>query len=218
MVKKMILFTLKTIFWVCVAGFVLLAVSKIYMLVSTAKRIKTLDDARNAPAAVVFGAGLRRDGSPTLILEDRVETAVQLYKSGKVKKLLMSGDNRFLDYNEPASMRQYAIGLGVPEEDIVLDYAGRSTYDTCYRARAIFGLNQAILVTQSFHLPRAIYTCSALGMDVTGVKANLKHFQKVSILYWNFREVFATLNALWDVHVSHPLPVLGDQEPIFPNP
>lgn len=214
----MILFTLKTIFWVCVAGFVLLAVSKIYMLVSTAKKIKTLEDASNAPAAVVFGAGLRRDGSPTLILEDRVETAVQLYKSGKVKKLLMSGDNRFLDYNEPASMRQYAIGLGVPEEDIVLDYAGRSTYDTCYRARAIFGLNQAILVTQSFHLPRAIYTCSVLGMDVTGVKANLKHFQKVSILYWNFREVFASLNALWDVHISHPLPVLGDQEPIFPNP
>jgi len=104
--------------------------------------------------AIVFGAGLQRDGTPSAVLRDRVATAASLYFEGKVQKLLMSGDNRFLDYNEPGSMKAYAISLGVPGEDIVLDYAGRRTYDTCYRAREIFGLDEAILVTQTYHLPR----------------------------------------------------------------
>ena len=109
------------------------------------------------PVVIVFGAGLRRDGTPTTVLRDRVETAAELYRQGKVEKLLMSGDNRFVDYNEPEAMRQYALQLGIPDEDIVLDYAGRRTYDTCYRAGAIFGVKKVILVTQLFHLPRAIY-------------------------------------------------------------
>ncbi|RME07282.1 MAG: hypothetical protein D6803_04360, partial [Anaerolineae bacterium] len=88
--------------------------------------------------AIVFGAGLWRDGSPSGVLRDRVATAADLYFEGKVEVLLMSGDNRFENYNEPAAMRDYALRLGVPEEAIVLDYAGRRTYDTCYRAGAIF--------------------------------------------------------------------------------
>ena len=80
----------------------------------------------------------------------------------RFKKYLMSGDNRFLDYNEPGAMCAYALSLGVPEDAIVLDYAGRRTYDTCYRAHAIFGIQQAVLVTQSFHLPRALFTCNML--------------------------------------------------------
>ena len=100
-----------------------------------------------------------------------MDTAAQLYFSGKVEKLLMSGDNRFVDYNEPEAMRQYARSLGVPEEAIVLDYAGRRTYDTCYRARDIFGVQSAILVTQNFHLPRALFTCNALGIRATGVES-----------------------------------------------
>lgn len=114
-------------------------------------RIIPLADAPEMPVAIVFGAGLSRDGTPSPVLRDRVETAAALYFQGKVKKLLMSGDNRFVDYNEPGAMRQYALDLGVPAEDIVLDYAGRRTYDTCYRARAIFGVTEAILVTQPFH-------------------------------------------------------------------
>ncbi len=100
---------------------------------------------------------------PPRYLQDRVQTAANLYFAGKVEKLLMSGDNRFVDYNEPAVMRKVALSLGVPEEAIVLDYAGRRTYDTCYRAKAIFGVTEAILVTQAFHLPRAIYLCNRLG-------------------------------------------------------
>jgi len=167
-------------------------------------------------AAIVFGAGLQRDGSATPILRDRVAAAAELYFSGKVERLLMSGDNRFLYYNEPGAMRAYALSLGVPAEAIVLDYAGRRTYDTCYRAKAIFGLTEAILVTQSFHLPRALYTCNQLGLDSIGVDADRQPYRKVSMLYWNLRELVATAAALWDVHVAHPVPVLGDPEPILP--
>jgi vancomycin permeability regulator SanA len=167
-------------------------------------------------AAIVFGAGLRRNGTATPVLYDRVAAAAELYFAGKVEKLLMSGDNRFVDYNEPWVMRGVALELGVPEADIVLDYAGRRTYDTCYRAKAIFGLQEAILVTQGFHLPRALYTCNQLGLPSEGVSADLRAYHRRSMLYWNLREFLATAAALWDVHLGHPLPVLGDPEPIFP--
>jgi vancomycin permeability regulator SanA len=175
-------------------------------------------EAGSAPAervAVVFGAGLRRDGSPTPILRDRVETGVRLYFDGRVEKLLMSGDNSVEYYNEPEAMRQYAMSMGVPAEDIVLDYAGRRTYDTCYRARAIFGLKRALLVTQRFHLPRALFLCNSLGLDASGVEAGNLNYRKVSLLIWNFREQLATVAAFFDLYVDKPIPVLGMPEPIF---
>jgi vancomycin permeability regulator SanA len=165
-------------------------------------------------AAIVFGAGLRRDGMPTAILRERIQTAADLYFSGKAEKLLMSGDNRTESYNEPEAMRQYALSLGVPDEAIVLDYAGRRTYDTCYRARKIFGLDQAILVTQKFHLARALFTCNALGLQAVGVEAS-GHYRKLLMLIWNVREQLATVGAFMDVYVMKPLPVLGRPEPIF---
>jgi SanA protein len=164
--------------------------------------------------AIIFGAGLRYDGTPTAILRDRVQTAVELYQQGRVSKLLMSGDNSFVDYNEPEAMRQYALSLGVPDKDIVLDYAGRRTYDTCYRAAAIFQIDSAILVTQSFHLPRALFLCNWFGVDSVGVEANNIYFRKISRFYWNTRELFANAQAVWDVIVIKPVPVLGEPEPI----
>ena len=180
-------------------------------------RIYSTASVPSAPVAVVFGAGLTRSGQPTAILKDRVETGVQLYLSGKVQKLLMSGDNRTLNYNEPEAMRQYALSLGVPSSAIVLDYAGRRTYDTCYRARAIFGLSSVLLVTQSFHLPRALFLCNALGLKAAGVEANNRRYWPPLLFIWNLREQLATLTAFLDVYVSHPAPVLGSPEPIFPQ-
>lgn len=179
--------------------------------------IRSVDSVEPAPVAIVFGAGLTRSGEPTPVLRDRVQTAADLYFAGKVEKLLMSGDNRTLDYNEPGAMRDYAIGLGVPEGDIILDYAGRRTYDTCYRARHIFGVEQAILVTQNFHLPRALFTCSAFGIQSSGVSADLRTYSRRSMEFWQIREVAATSQAFIDVYLTRPLPVLGDPEPIFPN-
>lgn len=180
-------------------------------------RILTLQNAPPKSVAIVFGAGLSRNGGPSPVLRDRISTAADLYFSQKVKKLLMSGDNRTLDYNEPGAMKDFAIELGVPEEDIILDYAGRRTYDTCYRAQHIFGVNDALLVTQSYHLPRALITCRGLGLNAIGIAADRREYSPISLQRWRMREIPATLVALWDVYVSRPLPVLGVPEPIFPN-
>jgi SanA protein len=164
--------------------------------------------------AIIFGAGLRRDGTPTAMLRDRVLTGADLYFSGKVEKLLMSGDNRFENYNEPESMRQFALSVGVPDEAIVLDYAGRRTYDTCYRAKVIFGVKSALLVTQKFHLPRALFLCNTLGLNATGVEASNCYWNG-SPFVWDIREQFATIAAFLDLYVSSPSPVLGAPEPLF---
>ncbi len=159
--------------------------------------------------AVVFGAGVR-NGLPTPMLYDRVASAVDLYHAGVVDKLLMSGDNRYIDYNEPEVMRQTALKLGVPERDIVLDYAGRSTYETCYRAGAIFGLSEAVLVTQRFHLDRALMTCNQLGVQAVGYVADRRTYSATR--WWNtLREIPATLKAYVDLYVTKPLPVMGDR-------
>jgi len=201
-------------------GFLILSLFLARAIIVSASAPFIFPDAQQptAQVALVFGAGLRRDGSPTAILRDRVQAAVQLYREGKVEKILLSGDNSYIYYNEPGAMKEYALVLGVAEEDIVLDYAGRRTYDSCYRAGAIFGITKAILVTQPFHLPRAVYTCRQLGLDASGFAAENIYFRKVSRLYWNIREVPAMLVAIFDVHITHPLPILGEKELIFPNP
>jgi SanA protein len=214
--KRIVKMILKILLILVAFGLLTLLVPRLVTALSARGRVYTVADVPARRVAIVFGAGLWRDGSPTPILYDRVATAADLYHAGKVEKLLLSGDNRFVDYNEPAAMRELALTLGVPDEDIVLDYAGRRTYDTCYRAKAIFGVTQAILVTQEFHLPRAIYLCNQLGVDSVGVNADLRDYRRASVLYWNLRELIATTAAVWDVTIRHPVPVLGDPEPIFP--
>ena len=165
--------------------------------------------------AIVFGAGVWPGGQLSDILADRVATAAELYQRGKVQKLLMTGDNRFIYYNEPGHMREYALSLGVPDEDIVLDYAGRRTYDSCYRARHIFGVTDAILVSQAYHLDRALFTANALGIDIVGVGADRHSYVYLKNYWW--REVLATAVAWLEVRVTHPTPILGDKLPIFPE-
>lgn len=192
-----------------------LLLPRFILLLYSKPRTFSVDTVPPRRVAIVFGAGLWRDGTPTPVLRDRVQTAANLYFNGKVEKLLMSGDNRVVEYNEPEAMRQYALSLGVPDEDIVLDYAGRRTYDTCYRARDIFRIDSAILVTQGFHLPRAIYLCNMLGVDGVGVPADIQYYRKISRAVWTFREVLATIGAINDVMFIRPVPVLGEPEPIF---
>lgn len=179
-------------------------------------RTFSVADAPAAPVAIVLGAGLTRDGRPSPVLRDRIAAAAQLYYSGKVEILLMTGDNRFLDYNEPGAMRDYAIELGIPEGAIVMDFAGRRTYDSCYRARHIFNVKNALVVTQHFHLPRSVFTCNALGIQAQGVIADQRSYNRYSLRFWRMREVAATARAFVDVYLTRPLPVLGNPEPIFP--
>ncbi len=207
---------LKLFIIICILGLLILGISRLVTGLYAHGRVYAPENVPARRVAIIFGAGLWRDGSATPILSDRVTTAAKLYFAGKVEKLLMSGDNRFPYYNEPGVMREVALSLGVPDEAIVLDFAGRRTYDTCFRAKAIFGVTKAILVTQVFHLPRAVYLCNQLGVDSIGVSADLRIYRRSSMLYWNLRELAATTTALWDVFIAHPVPVLGDPEPIFP--
>lgn len=213
--RKRTIFLIRVMLLLAIAGLVAFTAPTMIAWIYHRPKQYTLTDVPAAPVAIVFGAGLQRNGTPSAVLRDRVETAAELYFAGKVEKLLMSGDNRFVDYNEPAAMRDYAISLGVPEDDIVLDFAGRRTYDTCYRARHIFGVRQATLVTQGFHLTRAIFTCNHLGVESNGVAANIRRYRRLVYTYWTLREIPATSLAFWEIWVSRPLPVLGQPEPIF---
>lgn len=217
LIKSILMLIFKLLFILGISGAIILLIARLITAIHSKGRVYSLEDIPAERAAIVFGAGLWRDGSPTPVLRDRVQAASELYFQGKVEKLLLSGDNRFADYDEPSAMKNYALGLGVPEEVIILDFAGRRTYDTCYRAKEIFGLESAILVTQEFHLSRALYICDALGISSKGINADRRTYRKFSRGYWNLRESLATLSALWDVHVIHPIPVLGDFEPIFPE-
>jgi SanA protein len=170
-------------------------------------------DAATVPprrVAIVFGAGIYPDGRLGLMLEDRVAMAAELVRTGKAQRLLMTGDNRIVEHDEPGRMRDHAITLGVPADAIQLDYGGRRTYDSCYRATRIFGLTDAILVTQDFHLPRALLICRGLGLDAVGVTADRQAYAPRALAWSEAREFLATTLAVVDLHLRRPPPVLGD--------
>lgn len=145
--------------------------------------------------AIVFGAAVRH-GQPTTVLRDRLDTAIRLYQLGQVDRLIMSGDGRTADYNEPETMARYAQVRGIPPEAIIVDRQGLRTYETCYRARFVFGLERVVLVTQNFHLPRALFTCDLLGIDAVGVPADQRAYSNAR--WYDLRELLALSVAAWD--------------------
>jgi vancomycin permeability regulator SanA len=162
--------------------------------------------------AIVLGAKVWENGDPSNVLYDRVVTAVELYRAGRVKKILMSGDNPIENYDEPTAMKVTAFKLGVPESDIVLDFAGRRTYDTCYRAKEIFQIQKAVIVTQEFHQARSLYLCNNLGVDSIGITANRRRYEGER--YWAVREFFSRASAWFEVNFLPFAPVGGQAEPI----
>lgn len=188
-----------------------------YVLASTqGQNFDTLTSIPHERVALVFGAGIRADGRLTRVLADRVEAAVALYQAGRVQKLLFSGDNSSSYYDEVSAMYRYAIERGVRAEDITLDYAGFSTYESCYRAQAIFEVREAVLITQRYHLPRALYTCQHLGVEAVGYGVeDWGVYPGVLMGRFVLRETLATVKALWEVHLTRPLPTfLGPVEGI----
>lgn len=156
-----------------------------------------------AQVAIVFGAGVKTNGQPSDVLKDRLKTAAALYKAGKVEKILVSGDNRFENYNEPEAMYNYLVGTsGVAKEDVMQDFAGRRTFDTCIRAKEIFKVEKAILVTQEFHLKRAIFTCEGVGIESVGLSATLQPYVKDE--QFKLRERMAVYKAFFDVYIWEP--------------
>ncbi len=196
-----------------------------------APRTYTLDEylAQTAPTAaqpaprtaLVFGARVYRDGRLSAMLRDRVDTAVALYSAGQLDRLIMTGGQNGEAYDEPAAMRDHAVANGVPPSAIVLDYGGLRTYDSCYRAAHVFDLNEALLVTQAFHLPRALLLCDQLGMEVIGVSADRRVYDPRSMRWSEARELVALVAALVDLvrrqppQITEGLPQASSVHPVL---
>ena len=165
------------------------------------------------PVGIVFGAGVQGD-QPGSYLQGRLDLALKLWHAGKFKVFLVTGDNSTPTYNEPKAMRDYLVAHGVPENRIVLDYAGFDTWQSCDRAKQIFGVTKAILVSQSFHVPRAIYLCRAVGIDAVGV-GDPNGLQEGPATEWirdNLREVAASFNAVYQATVQPNPEFLGPKD------
>ncbi len=170
----------------------------------------SVESAPNAQTALIPGAAILESGAPSKIFLQRVDVAIELYRAGKVSKILVSGDNSTATYNEVNPVRHYLLQQGIPDEDIFLDHAGFDTYSSMYRARDIFGVTSILITTQAFHLPRAVFLARALGITAHGVRAG------AAVSSWNnyLREVFANEKAMFYV-VFHLKPkYLGDKIPI----
>ncbi len=142
-----------------------------------------------ADCIIVPGARVYEDGTPCAVLRDRLDTAIELYFAGVSDRLLLSGDHGTVGYDEVTAMKIYAMEQGVPEQDIFLDHAGFSTYETMYRAAAVFGVQSCVVVTQRYHLFRAVYLADKMGMQARGVQADRRTYQRIR--YFETREVMA---------------------------
>ncbi|MFC8963232.1 vancomycin high temperature exclusion protein [Streptomyces sp. NPDC057094] len=181
-----------------------------WMYVTTGDRLRTTADAPRTPVAVVFGAGLW-DGEPSPYLAHRLDAAAKLYRAGRIEVVLVTGDNSREDYDEPDAMRAYLTAHGVPDRRIVSDYAGFDTWDSCVRARRIFGVREAVLISQGFHIRRAVALCRAAGVRSYGIGVDAKH--DATWYYGGTREIFAAGKAALDA-VFRPDPrFLGRKEP-----
>lgn len=174
-------------------------------------RVHELAAAPGAPVALVLGAGLNPDGTPSAFLAGRLDVAKALFDTGRARVLLVSGDNRYVSYDEPTAMRDYLVARGVPAERIVRDFAGRDTYDSCARAKRIFGVDRALVVSQAYHLPRAVATCRAVGIDAEGVGDWSAQAFAPEWSSGELRERLAAVKTVWDL-VTRRDPVLGPPE------
>ena len=188
-----------------------IVVNKTKNNIITAEAAKNLSD---TDCAVILGAGVR-DGKPTPMLRDRLLTGIELYKSGAVKKLVMSGDHGSEDYDEVNIMKSFAMDSGVPDGDIFMDHAGFSTYDTIYRAREIFEADSIIIVSQKYHLYRALYIAERLGVKAVGVSADLNTYRGQTKR--DLREILARDKDFFKCIIKPEPTYLGDKIPVSGN-
>lgn len=169
----------------------------------------TADEAPTSTAALVLGASVYQNGSLSPILRERANEAVDLYRLGRVRKILVTGDNGDLSHNEVNPVGNYLLSRGIPKGDIFLDHAGFDTYSSMYRARDVFAIKSMLIVSQPFHLARAVYLARALGIDARAVEA-----RGTPTPYNTMREIPATLKALLDLFINRFPKYLGAQYPI----
>lgn len=212
-VKSVLIFLLVLICLVAASPFLVNG----YVVLSTQHLLITQEEAaaKDADCILILGAGLNYNGTPSLILKDRLDRGIELYSAGAAPKLLLSGDSGNKYYNEVNAMKKYAMEAGVPERDLLLDYAGFSTYESMYRAREVFDVECAIVVTQKYHEHRALYIGRGLGLDVHGVTAKDRNYVEQNA--WDQREFLARCKDFYQVIVktkptyqTNVIPVEGD--------
>ncbi|MEA5019699.1 MAG: ElyC/SanA/YdcF family protein [Gordonibacter sp.] len=161
-----------------------------------------------ADAVVVLGASVFADGTPSNILQDRLDDGIALYQAGAAPKIIMSGDNGTVSYNEVKAMKDYAISQGVPSEDIFCDHAGFSTYESMYRAKNVFGAQRIVVATQTYHLYRALYSAQGLGLEAVGVPSDYREYSKQN--QYDAREIPARTKDFFQTLIKAPSTFVGD--------
>jgi len=194
----------------------LIAAANAYVLLGTdGEATADVADVPHAQAAIVLGAFVKPNGKMSAMLADRVRQADALWKAGKVDRILVSGDHHTWAYDEPDTMRKELVADGVPPRVIFEDHAGFDTWASMVRARSVFGVHSAVVVTQGFHMPRALYLADAAGIDATGLTSDL-HPYGIQGTKSDVREVLSRVKAIADTTLDTPamggkrIPIGGD--------
>lgn len=216
--KKIIATVLFSVFFIGLLGGVTVLGLNAQVIGATNDKILSTEQAAqlgNVDCILVLGCKVHEDGNPSHMLEDRLKRGVALYKGGAAPKILMSGDHGQVEYDEVNAMKEYAMDAGIPSEDVFMDHAGFSTYESMYRAKEVFGAKKIIIVTQEYHLYRAIYAAERMGMEAYGVNADYRTYS--GQLMRDVREVLARVKD-WLTAECKPLPTyLGEQIDIGGN-
>ena len=215
--KKKTLRRLLSIFLcLCILGITTLAVINSIVKLSTGKQIISSEEAaklEDVDCILVLGCFVKDDGRPSDMLHDRLTRGVELYDLGAAPKLLMSGDHGREEYDEVAAMKQFAIDAGIPSEEVFMDHAGFSTYESIYRAKEIFQADKILIVTQEYHLYRALYIANQLGVEAYGVSSDYHTY--VGQFMRDFREMLARVKDCATCIFKPEPTYLGDAIPIF---
>lgn len=204
------------IIFIILLGIMTVAIN-IYMINYSKKYILTIDNINTASVncITVLGASVKSNGTPSNMLEDRLAESVVLYNVGVSNKIIMSGDHANDDYDEVNTMKNYAIKKGIPSSDIFMDHAGLNTYDSMYRLKDIFEVNSTIIVTQDYHLYRAIYIARKLGIEAYGIASNPREYN--GQFYRDIREILARVKDYFKVIFEPESTVTGDTISVFGN-
>ena len=211
--KKIIKTTAKILFFTAIIITVAITAVNIYVVTESSKHIYAPENVQSIPTntdcIIVLGAGLKNDGTPNHMLRDRLDLAASLYNEGVSKKILLTGDHGSEKYDEVNAMKNYMLSKGIDEDVLYLDHAGFSTYDSMYRAKEVFCVDSAVVITQKYHLYRSVYIGNAVGMNIYGV--NSDPYTYVNQTYRNIREYLARFKDFFAVLFDVKPKYLGEK-------
>lgn len=192
-----------------VSALILLMISDVqFRYLSRIHSPSEISNLEHTDIAMILGASVKPDNTPSDALRDRLLVGISLYKEGVVKRLLVTGDDGAYHANEIPIMKRFLIDNDIPDPDILVDGQGYRTYESCKRATEVLHLTKLIIVTQRFHIGRALYLCNSFGVDSVGVTSDLQTYQK-NAWFW-LRDIAASAEAWWDVNIWHPKPPVSE--------